>query len=76
MSAFEEFVAKRGNKAFLAAQLGITHAAVQQWGGRVPAERVVDVERITGIPREALRPDLYRLKPAIELPARSAREAA
>ena len=42
----------------LARELGITHGAVFQWD-RVPAERVIDVERITGIPREELRPDLY-----------------
>lgn len=39
-------------------EIGITHGAVSQWR-RVPAERVIDVERVTGIPREALRPDLY-----------------
>ena len=65
MNAFEEFVSRYGAKAELARQLGITHAAVNQWGDRVPAERVVDVERITGIPREALRPDLYRRPAAV-----------
>jgi DNA-binding transcriptional regulator YdaS (Cro superfamily) len=45
-------------KLHLAKSLGITHGAVNQWR-RVPAERVVEVERITGIPREKLRPDLY-----------------
>lgn len=32
--------------------------AISQWK-RVPAERVLDVERITGVPRHELRPDLY-----------------
>lgn len=45
-------------KLHLAKALGITHGAVNQWR-RVPAERVIDVERATGIPREKLRPDLY-----------------
>ncbi|MDQ0305303.1 transcriptional regulator [Ancylobacter polymorphus] len=31
---------------------------------RVPAERVLDVERITGISRHDLRPDLYPREPA------------
>jgi DNA-binding transcriptional regulator YdaS (Cro superfamily) len=44
--------------AQLAKELGMTRSAVHQWE-RVPAERVVEVSRITGIPREALRPDLY-----------------
>jgi DNA-binding transcriptional regulator YdaS (Cro superfamily) len=39
--------------------LGLTRAAVLKWQ-EVPAERVVDIERISGIPREKLRPDLYR----------------
>jgi hypothetical protein len=45
-------------KLHLARALGITHGAVNQWR-RVPAERVVAVERITGIPREVLRPDVF-----------------
>ena len=63
MTALEEHLSHRGAVAHLARELGISHAAIRQWG-RVPAERVVEVERITGIPREALRPDLYRRAPA------------
>lgn len=47
-----------GGAVGLGRQLGISPQAVSQWG-RVPAERVVDVERITGIPRAELRPDLF-----------------
>ncbi len=36
----------------------ITSQAVGQWK-RVPAERVLDVEAITGVSRHDLRPDLY-----------------
>lgn len=50
--------AKRGMLAKVAHGLGITRAAVVKWP-KVPAERVVDVARITGIPREQLRPDLF-----------------
>jgi len=63
MSPLEEHLSRRGAVAELARALGISHAAVRQWDSRVPAERVVDVERLTGIPREALRPDLYRRTP-------------
>jgi DNA-binding transcriptional regulator YdaS (Cro superfamily) len=49
---------QRGLMARVAYELGLTRAAVWRWD-EVPAERVVAVERITGIPREALRPDLY-----------------
>jgi len=38
--------------------LGISSQAVSQWK-RVPAERVLDVERITGVSRHELRPDIY-----------------
>lgn len=49
--------AQRGLLTKLAASLGITQAAVSMWT-RVPAERLPDVERITGIPRHHLRPDI------------------
>lgn len=44
----------------IARPLGITPQAVSQWD-EVPPMRVLAVERITGIPREELRPDLYPL---------------
>jgi DNA-binding transcriptional regulator YdaS (Cro superfamily) len=49
---------QRGMRVKIARALGITHGAVSQWT-RVPAERVLDVERVTGISRHVLRPDLY-----------------
>ena len=48
----------RGLAISLSRELGITHGAISQWV-RVPVERVLDVERITGIPRHELRPDIY-----------------
>jgi DNA-binding transcriptional regulator YdaS (Cro superfamily) len=36
----------------------ITPQAVSQWK-QVPAERVLDVEKATGVSRQRLRPDLY-----------------
>lgn len=50
--------AKKGLQAEVARGLGVTRAAVTKWV-KVPAERLLDVERITGIPREQLRPDLF-----------------
>lgn len=47
-----------GGATRLAEALGVTRSAVSQWP-RVPAERVIDVERITGVPRHELRPDIY-----------------
>ena len=49
------------NQAGLAGKLGITRQAVNQWKrkGQIPVERVREIERITGIPRVELRPDIY-----------------
>ena len=48
-----------GGMAKLAAALGLTRQAVYLWRKRIPAERLVDVERVTGIPRRELRPDIF-----------------
>jgi hypothetical protein len=45
-------------RAEMARRLGISRAAVAQWR-KVPAERLVEVERVTGISRAILRPDLF-----------------
>ncbi len=52
------FKAERGRMIRLAEALDISPGAVSNWD-RVPADRVVDIERITGISRADLRPDLY-----------------
>jgi DNA-binding transcriptional regulator YdaS (Cro superfamily) len=52
------FSKQRGLRLKVARALGITHGAVSQWR-RVPAERVIAVEALTGFPKERLRPDLY-----------------
>lgn len=50
---------ERGMMTRIAKGLGLTLAAVSLWK-KIPSERVVEIESITGIPREQLRPDLYR----------------
>lgn len=47
-----------GGVGALARGLGISQPSVSAWS-RVPADRVIAVERVTGVRREALRPDLY-----------------
>lgn len=47
-----------GGDSGLARALDISSQAVSQWK-QVPAERVLDVERATGVSRHRLRPDLY-----------------
>lgn len=54
-------VAAGGQKA-LGAALGVGQSLIWYWlnrTGRTPAERVLDVERATGVSRHDLRPDLY-----------------
>jgi DNA-binding transcriptional regulator YdaS (Cro superfamily) len=50
---------ERGLLSLVARALGVTRGAVTKWQ-QVPAERVLAVEKATGIPRERLRPDLYK----------------
>jgi hypothetical protein len=49
----------RGRLTELAAACQITHSAICQWK-RVPVDRLNVVEVVTGIPREELRPDIFR----------------
>jgi DNA-binding transcriptional regulator YdaS (Cro superfamily) len=55
-------VLKAASRGEIARRLGINLSAVSRWfkRGQIPSERVVAVEGITGVPRERLRPDLYR----------------
>jgi DNA-binding transcriptional regulator YdaS (Cro superfamily) len=57
-SALAQIGERRGLKSEIARQLGITTAAVSLWQ-RIPAEHCPMVEKITGIPRFELRPDVY-----------------
>lgn len=52
-------VAAGGGPVMLARRLGISHVAVCKWR-RIPAERVMECEEITGVPCWKQRPDLYR----------------
>jgi hypothetical protein len=58
LTGMELLRAERGLMARIARGLGIARGAVAVWD-RIPAERVPDVERISGIPRHRLRPDLW-----------------
>lgn len=50
-----------GGQSALARALHIKPQAVQRWcaTGRIPAERVLAVEALTGVSRNELRPDIY-----------------
>ena len=59
-----------GGVGALARKIGIAQPSVSNWI-RVPAERVIAVEAVTGVHRSVLRPDLYGapLDPSIIAPA-------
>lgn len=51
-----------GGQSALARALGLrSQGSVSRWivTGHVPAERVLQIERLTGVSRTSLRPDLY-----------------
>jgi DNA-binding transcriptional regulator YdaS (Cro superfamily) len=56
--ALKRAIEATGGLSGLAEPLGITIQAVSQWD-EVPPLRVLAVERLSGISRHELRPDLY-----------------
>ncbi|QAZ45922.1 Cro/CI family transcriptional regulator [Mesorhizobium sp. Pch-S] len=54
----DEAVAAVGGASALSRHLQITPQAVVQWK-KCPADRVLEVERLSGISRHALRPDIF-----------------
>jgi 2-dehydropantoate 2-reductase len=58
IDVIQQAAERMGGAAQLARLLGITRQALYQWD-KVPAERVLEIERLTGVPRHALRPDLF-----------------
>jgi len=50
-----------GGQKALAEKIGVTAQAISQWD-EVPPLRVLAVERVSGVPRHELRPDLYPLE--------------
>jgi DNA-binding transcriptional regulator YdaS (Cro superfamily) len=55
-----DYLAQKGiTSVAVAARLGVAHSTVLRWAEHgVPAHRVADVARVTGIPAAELRPDL------------------
>ena len=61
MRIMDRIIKAGGGQSELARKLDIRQQAISQWvaRGRVPAERVLEVERVTGVPRQQIRPDIY-----------------
>lgn len=58
LKVIEDTATAMGGIKKLARALGIKHQSFYSWD-KVPAERVLDVERLSGVSRHNLRPDLY-----------------
>jgi DNA-binding transcriptional regulator YdaS (Cro superfamily) len=50
-----------GGQVELAKAMNVTPQAINQWvtHNRIPANRVIEIERLTGVSRHALRPDVF-----------------
>jgi DNA-binding transcriptional regulator YdaS (Cro superfamily) len=57
--AVKTAIKEAGGLRELARRLDINHQAILQWE-QIPVGRLLEIERVTGVPRELLRPDLYR----------------
>lgn len=55
----QQAITAAGSMRKLAIRLGISPQAVSYWDD-VPAHHILAIERITGVDRSVLRPDLYR----------------
>jgi DNA-binding transcriptional regulator YdaS (Cro superfamily) len=56
--AMREAIAAAGGLRALSRALGTSYQAISQWK-RCPAPRVIEVERLTGVSRHKLRPDVF-----------------
>jgi hypothetical protein len=56
--ALRKAIERAGGKPALALALGVTRQTIQKWR-KVPVLRALEVERLTGVSRHDLRPDVY-----------------
>lgn len=69
MDKLREWLKTEGGRlALLASACGLTHGTIIQWR-QVPPQHLLAVERVTGISRHELRPDLSRIFVGVETAA-------
>jgi DNA-binding transcriptional regulator YdaS (Cro superfamily) len=60
MDVVERVIEGGGGILQLASKCGVSHQAVYKWRrSGIPPRRVLLLERVSGVPRHELRPDLY-----------------
>jgi len=65
--ALAEAVRRAGGIVAVARHFNIDHAVVARWKV-VPAPGAIELERLTGVSRHALRPDVFPLSAVLEAP--------
>lgn len=64
--ALERAIKAAGSLSAMAVSLGITKQAVSAWRLRdVPIERCAEIERLYGVTRHELRPDIFGGLPSV-----------
>lgn len=60
-TAFSDLLRRKGFKLVdVARVIGVDKSQLTRWSQKqIPAERVLDIERVTGISRHDLRPDVF-----------------
>lgn len=60
-AGIQSAIVKLGGQAALAAKLGVKQPAISYYlYKRCPAEKAIEIERLTGVPRSKIRPDLFQ----------------
>ncbi len=63
MPNFMKKALEKRSQSDLARELGLTRQTVSSWArgvSKVRAENCEDFERVTGVPREEVRPDIFK----------------
>ena len=59
-TSLQKAIDNAGSVSDLASLISVTPQSIVHWRNRgIPAKRVLDIERATGISRHELRPDIY-----------------
>ena len=63
LDALNRAIDSAGGPSALARRIGVTPSAVTNWAKsvkRISPQNAIRIENVTGIPREEIRPDLFR----------------
>lgn len=67
LEALIKCASKAGSQSAMSRDLGLSQTAVWKWfqsSKRLPAEYVLEAERLYGVSRHELRPDIYPMDPS------------